>query len=176
MRHHVERFVILPISIGCVSQSSVAVCDSQPRMTHTEYNPSPRGLSSTTEVLAFESLMDEGKAAKPAPLCLLAVPRSNMSAGLQRLIKSFKGLSQLFTNYKSEEEDEEMEMEIGFPTDVKHVAHIGWDGAGSGGGGWDVTGCPDLLALPSVSLVRQFEAAMASPHLRPTATSSYLAS
>lgn len=23
------------------------------------------------------------------------------------------------------------EMEIGFPTDVKHVAHIGWDGSGS---------------------------------------------
>lgn len=26
------------------------------------------------------------------------------------------------------DEDKEKEMQIGFPTDVKHVAHIGWDG------------------------------------------------
>lgn len=26
------------------------------------------------------------------------------------------------------DEDKEPEMKIGYPTDVKHVAHIGWDG------------------------------------------------
>lgn len=26
------------------------------------------------------------------------------------------------------EEEKEAEIQIGFPTDVKHVAHIGWDG------------------------------------------------
>lgn len=26
------------------------------------------------------------------------------------------------------EEEKEPEMQIGLPTDVKHVAHIGWDG------------------------------------------------
>lgn len=26
------------------------------------------------------------------------------------------------------EEDKEDDIQIGFPTDVKHVAHIGWDG------------------------------------------------
>lgn len=26
------------------------------------------------------------------------------------------------------DEDKEKDMQIGFPTDVKHVAHIGWDG------------------------------------------------
>lgn len=26
------------------------------------------------------------------------------------------------------DEGKEPEMDIGFPTDVKHVAHIGWDG------------------------------------------------
>lgn len=27
-------------------------------------------------------------------------------------------------------------MEIGFPTDVKHVAHIGWDGPSESAPGW----------------------------------------
>ena len=31
----------------------------------------------------------------------------------------------MFTVY--EEEIEELDMEIGLPTDVKHVTHIGWD-------------------------------------------------
>lgn len=30
----------------------------------------------------------------------------------------------------------EREMEIGYPTDVKHVAHIGWDGPSVGGPNW----------------------------------------
>jgi len=29
------------------------------------------------------------------------------------------------------QDGKEPEMQIGFPTDVKHVAHIGWDGPGS---------------------------------------------
>lgn len=89
----------------------------------------------------------------------ISFPRRNISAGLQRLIKSFKNLSQLFAVYK--EEDEEMEMEIGFPTNVQHVAHIGWDGSNSVSTikSWD--GAPELLSLPSLSL-RQFEPAMST--------------
>ena len=30
----------------------------------------------------------------------------------------------------------DQEMEIGYPTDVKHVAHIGWDGPSVGGPNW----------------------------------------
>lgn len=30
----------------------------------------------------------------------------------------------------------EREMEIGYPTDVKHVAHIGWDGPSGTGPSW----------------------------------------
>lgn len=30
----------------------------------------------------------------------------------------------------------EREMEIGFPTDVKHVAHIGWDGPSDSAPSW----------------------------------------
>jgi hypothetical protein len=63
-----------------------------------------------------------------------------------------------FLVYK--EDMEEMEMEIGCPTDVKHVTHIGWDGCSSATAttsspvmGWDNLITPDhLLSLPSSSL------------------------
>ncbi|KAL8092985.1 hypothetical protein AgCh_035024 [Apium graveolens] len=40
---------------------------------------------------------------------------------MKGLLKGLKQLSQRF-------EDKEEEIQIGLPTDVKHVAHIGWDG------------------------------------------------
>jgi hypothetical protein len=46
-----------------------------------------------------------------------------------RLRRGFKNLSQIFAVYDTDEEEEEREMVIGLPTDVKHVAHIGWDGS-----------------------------------------------
>lgn len=57
----------------------------------------------------------------------------------------------------------EMEMEIGFPTDVKHVTHIGWDGSSTNPiKGWENLRTPELLAnFPTISL-RQFELAMAA--------------
>ena len=49
-----------------------------------------------------------------------------------RLLRGFKNLSQIFAVYdEDEEEEQEREMVIGLPTDVKHVAHIGWDGSTS---------------------------------------------
>ncbi|XP_030542484.1 CRIB domain-containing protein RIC6-like [Rhodamnia argentea] len=45
-----------------------------------------------------------------------------MSTKMKGLLKGLRYISQIFENEK------EQEMEIGFPTDVKHVAHIGWDG------------------------------------------------
>lgn len=30
-----------------------------------------------------------------------------------------------------EDQQKEQDMQIGLPTDVKHVAHVGWDGPGS---------------------------------------------
>ncbi|XP_022155608.1 CRIB domain-containing protein RIC7 [Momordica charantia] len=41
---------------------------------------------------------------------------------MKGLLKGLRYISQIFDNEK------EPEMQIGFPTDVKHVAHIGWDG------------------------------------------------
>ncbi|XP_008792906.1 CRIB domain-containing protein RIC4-like [Phoenix dactylifera] len=144
-----ERFVVLPFSVGCVSQSSVAVCENQPKKAQREPTP-PRPCG--------EGESRSGGKTKGS-FGLLPLPRPNISAGFQKLVKSFKSLSQLLVIFK--EDDEEMEMEIGFPTDVKHVAHIGWDGLNnvSSMKSWDKA--QDFLSIPSLSL-RQFELAMAA--------------
>ncbi|XP_008794628.3 CRIB domain-containing protein RIC4-like [Phoenix dactylifera] len=141
-----ERFVVLPFSMGCVSQSSIAVCISQPKRAQSEPpppRPSGEGESQSDGKMKGSSV-------------LLPLPRPNVSAGFQKLIKSFKSLSQLFEIYKEDDE----EMEIGFPTDVQHVSHVGWDGFNnvSSMKSWDKA--PEFLSLPSLSL-RQFELAMA---------------
>ncbi|KAM0941883.1 putative CRIB domain-containing protein RIC1 [Dioscorea sansibarensis] len=76
-----------------------------------------------------------------------------MGTKMKGLLKGLRYISQIFGTYKlttstpfvlhlcytgffsthlingsPESEDEEPEMQIGYPTDVKHVAHIGWDG------------------------------------------------
>ncbi|KAJ4877021.1 CRIB domain-containing protein RIC6 [Raphanus sativus] len=45
------------------------------------------------------------------------------SSSMKSLLKGLRYISQVFESGKEEEE-----IEIGNPTDVKHVAHIGWDG------------------------------------------------
>ena len=54
----------------------------------------------------------------------------------------------------------EKEMEIGLPTDVKHVGHIGWDGSNSLKS-WENLKTPEIISFSSVSL-KQFELAMAA--------------
>ncbi|XP_024166993.2 CRIB domain-containing protein RIC6 isoform X2 [Rosa chinensis] len=44
------------------------------------------------------------------------------SSKMKGLLKGLRYISQMF------DDDKEQEIQIGFPTDVKHVAHIGWDG------------------------------------------------
>ncbi|ONM53159.1 Desiccation-associated protein, partial [Zea mays] len=45
--------------------------------------------------------------------------------------KMKKGILKPFRYISTIMDGKEAEMQIGFPTDVKHVAHIGWDGPGS---------------------------------------------
>lgn len=60
--------------------------------------------------------------------------------------------------FEEDEDEAEVEMEIGFPTDVQHVAHIGLDGKSS----WDDMAPPsEFLPLPSFSM-KQFELTMAA--------------
>ncbi|GAB4841056.1 hypothetical protein Ancab_021802 [Ancistrocladus abbreviatus] len=49
---------------------------------------------------------------------------------MKGLLKGLRYISQIF------EEEEKKEIQIGYPTDVKHVAHIGWDGPAVNSPGW----------------------------------------
>ncbi|KAJ8461016.1 hypothetical protein OPV22_033942 [Ensete ventricosum] len=138
-----DRFVMLPFSGGCVSQSSVAVGKNQLKKA-AQTEPAPA--------------MPSGKPRSSSGV--LPFPRPCFSTGFQKLVRSLKSLSQHLLFYK--EEDEEVDMEIGFPTDVQHVAHIGWDGFNgmSSKTSWDKPP-PEFLTLPPFSL-KQFELAMAA--------------
>ncbi|KAE9450579.1 hypothetical protein C3L33_17515, partial [Rhododendron williamsianum] len=105
----------------------------------------------------------------------LAIPKPNISSGVHRLVKTIKSFSHLFVYKEEMEERSEMEMEIGFPTDVKHVTHIGWDGTNTmikpdhKGSSWgnenlSVTAPPpdQFLSFPNSVSLRQFELAMAA--------------
>ncbi|ERN02272.1 hypothetical protein AMTR_s00343p00013980 [Amborella trichopoda] len=134
-----ERLVILPFSIGCASPSSTAVKD-------TTLTKSPTNKPQTPPLPSSEM---------KNPFSRPPISKPLISSGLHRLVKRFKSLTQIFM-YK---EEELVEMEIGFPTDVKHVAHIGWDGSGTGIKRWEG---PEVLAFPSSVSLREFEAAMAA--------------
>lgn len=78
---------------------------------------------------------------------------------------------------EEELEEKGMEMEIGYPTDVKHVTHIGLDGSTTTTNpnikGWEnlnnFTTTPHHLisSFPSISL-RQFELSMAAQTQSPS--------
>ncbi|XBI31162.1 hypothetical protein VPH35_054770 [Triticum aestivum] len=82
-------------------------------------------------------------------------------AGIRKLIKSFRSLSHIFELYK-DEEDEDDDIQIGFPTDVEHVAHIGLDGSSSVASLRGMDGARELLSLSTNISLQQFEFAMAS--------------
>ncbi|XP_058199475.1 CRIB domain-containing protein RIC10-like isoform X2 [Rhododendron vialii] len=52
-----------------------------------------------------------------------------MATKIKGIYKGFKYITQIFVV-------KEREMEIGYPTDVKHVAHIGWDGPSGSAPSW----------------------------------------
>ncbi|CAK9187768.1 unnamed protein product [Ilex paraguariensis] len=52
-----------------------------------------------------------------------------MATKMKGIYKGFKYISQIFVV-------KEQEMDIGYPTDVKHVTHIGWDGSSSCAPSW----------------------------------------
>ncbi|PIA29827.1 hypothetical protein AQUCO_05800120v1, partial [Aquilegia coerulea] len=158
MRERMERLVLLPFSIGCASQSSVQVIDNYPKKSKQESSPSPTRGQGEEESRKMKN-----------PIGFLTIPKPNISSGIQKLVKGFKSFSQLF----DEVENMDMDMEIGFPTDVKHVTHIGWDGSTTTNPlmGWDELKAPELLSLPTYSF-KQFELAMASQADSPVLGSS----
>ncbi|KAL6192025.1 hypothetical protein ACLB2K_038412 [Fragaria x ananassa] len=53
--------------------------------------------------------------------CTKSRTRAKMATKVKGLLKGLRYISHIF-------EEKDQEIQIGFPTDVKHVAHIGWDG------------------------------------------------
>lgn len=86
-----------------------------------------------------------------------AVSPGIVAAGVSRLMKGIKSLSQMFAG-EEEDDEEETEMVIGYPTDVQHVGHIGWDGHGLNKVG--AMGMVNAFSLPSSLSLRQLEMAM----------------
>ncbi|KAA8531375.1 hypothetical protein F0562_006084 [Nyssa sinensis] len=155
MKDRMEKLVVLPFSTGCVSQNSVAVgASQQPKKSKSESNPPVKGRQEKEQSSSGVKMKNSWG--------FLALPKSNISHGMHRLMRSFKKISELFV-YKEETEEMEMEMEIGFPTDVMHVTHIGWDGTTTTNPvkGWENLKAPEILSFPAISL-RQFELAMAA--------------
>lgn len=79
-------------------------------------------------------------------------------------------LLHIVADYKDVEEiDMEIELEIGFPTDVKHVTHIGYDRSMTTNleKNWDNIETPEVHSFPAISL-KQFEDAMTAQLETPT--------
>ncbi|KAL6839972.1 hypothetical protein ACP4OV_029782 [Aristida adscensionis] len=109
-----RRFIAIPFSSGCGSHSSVDVVDTARHAAGKKPQAGELGPA-------------RGATGKP-PAAAAAKGESLVA----RLLRGFKNLSQIFAVYdEDDEEEEEREMVIGLPTDVKHVAHIGWDGSTS---------------------------------------------
>ncbi|XVE84649.1 hypothetical protein DITRI_Ditri17bG0029800 [Diplodiscus trichospermus] len=157
MKERMEKFVVLSFSNGCSSQACVAVGKSPAR------KPKSESTQNTTCKQAGEDCSSKGRT-KNNSFGWLPLPKPNISIGIHRLIRTtVKSFSQLFI-YKEMEEVTLAEMEIGFPTDVKHVTHIGLDGTTTTSNpvkGWEDFNPSDIIAFPSISL-RQFELAMAA--------------
>ncbi|KAG5001342.1 hypothetical protein AAZX31_08G253500 [Glycine max] len=156
MRNRMERLVV-PCSFSCASHSSVEL--GAPK--------GPKEDSKGTIVSRRQEGQDrsiiKAKMKRGKPSGFLVLPKPNVAAGIQRIIKGIKSLSQLFVYKKEDVEEMEPEMEIGYPTDVKHVTHIGIDGSTITNNvkGWDNMKAPELLSLSPISF-KQFELAMAS--------------
>ncbi|XP_030536508.2 CRIB domain-containing protein RIC4-like isoform X2 [Rhodamnia argentea] len=167
MKDRSERFMVLPFNISCASLSSVAVSTTCQEKQKTE-SLDVASIARRQNGEAGPS-KERAKGSHGYP----TLPKPNTNFGFwHKLRKSIKGFTQLFV-YREEEEMEEIdvELEIGYPTDVKHVTHIGLDGSTHTDPvkEWENINTPELLAFPSLSL-KQFEFAMAARTNRPLTT------
>ncbi|CAN6840813.1 unnamed protein product [Brassica oleracea] len=130
MKDRIQRFVALPFSLGCSTQSSVAVTDTHDQPKKPDQLIKRREESDENGLFQKEDTSIDNN-------------NNNGSANISdKIIRSFKSFSHYFIrmsflllpfffsflSYEEEREEREAEMEIGFPTDVKHLSHIGVDG------------------------------------------------
>ncbi|CAH8299472.1 unnamed protein product [Eruca vesicaria subsp. sativa] len=134
MKDRIERYVVLPFSLGCSTQSSVAVVD-----THHQHKKRNRYRSLGCSTQASVDVADTNhQHKKPNQLIKKSdanglfqkeIDNNNYGDNISdKIIRSFKSFSHYFIRYEEEREEGAEEMEIGLPTDVKHLSHIGIDG------------------------------------------------
>nr|XP_043618367.1 CRIB domain-containing protein RIC4-like [Erigeron canadensis] len=130
MKDRMERLVVLPFTVGCVSSSSVSVSIQHYGRRPKEDINSARTVRRSMEIVKDPKGMssDQMTNKELSKSSLLSRPNIYTIGSIHRLTKTIKNLSQSLV-YKEEIEELEMEMEIGLPTDVKHVTHIGIDGS-----------------------------------------------
>ncbi|KAI4368254.1 hypothetical protein MLD38_016830 [Melastoma candidum] len=132
MREKIEKLALLPFAIGCMSESSVAVASpnqNEPRSKDDPGQLTMMGLATQKRDAREREEYSSDESTKSS-FGFVPVPKPNITASIHRLYKGLKSFSQLFA-YKEdadEDEDDDGQIEIGGPTDVKHVTHIGWDG------------------------------------------------
>ncbi|CAL0318800.1 unnamed protein product [Lupinus luteus] len=151
MRKHMKRFIVLSFFLGCASHSSVELGAPQRTEEDSKGTIVPRREEEDRSKI-ITAKMKESK----AYFGNLVLAKSNdIAAGIQRIMMGIKSLSQLFF------EKEDIEMEIGYPTNVKHVTHIGLDGSNTTN---HVKGCWNNLKAPPLSPIsfKQFELNMAT--------------
>nr|XP_043612244.1 CRIB domain-containing protein RIC4-like [Erigeron canadensis] len=161
MNDIMSRIYVLPFNIGCLSKSTT-------RRRNTKIEPSQ---------VATRVDLEGDKKRSSSPMVKIkkswhsvAPSRSYMSKAMDRVIRvTCKGFNNIFA-YKDMEDvkvERKREMEIGFPTDVKHVTHIGYDGSTTTNpeNSWDHFQPSETLSSPSVSL-KQLELAFAGQRER----------
>lgn len=107
--------------------------------------------------------MTKEKAVASSAAAATATAPGLVAAGVSRLMKGIRSLSQMFAGEDGgeDEDDEEREMVIGYPTDVQHVGHIGWDGHNSkAGAAAAMAGMVNAFSLPSSLSLRHLDMAM----------------
>lgn len=162
-----DRFAVFPFSMGCMSQSAVAVADPGDKK-QPQSDPASSSSAAAAATTAHQAAGPEEGAAGDGDEAVkekaAAAAPGLVSAGVSRLMKGIRSLSQMFAAYDDDdgEEEEERDMVIGYPTDVQHVGHIGWDGRSKVGA--TAMGMVNAFSLPSTLSLRQLEMAMDHHH------------
>ncbi|EER93105.1 hypothetical protein BDA96_01G014500 [Sorghum bicolor] len=154
-----DRFAVFPFSMGCMSQSAVSVAD--PSEKKAQGDPSSSSSSAAAAVTTANTAA-QGSSEEGAVKAAAATP-GLVATGVSRLMKGIRSLSHMFAAYDGdEEEEEEREMVIGYPTDVQHVGHIGWDGHNNtvGGAGAAMASMVNAFSLPSSLSLHHLDMAM----------------
>ncbi|XP_010460494.1 PREDICTED: CRIB domain-containing protein RIC2 isoform X2 [Camelina sativa] len=126
MKDRMERFVILPFSLGCSTQSSVAVITShqhkKPNQLIKRREESDENVSVKKE---YTKMDNNGVGANTSD----GREESDENGSFKKeYTKMDNNGANISDGYEEETKEREAEMEIGFPTDVKHLSHIGVDG------------------------------------------------